>query len=91
MDLIAAPATPSTAFKLGAHSDDPLEMYLQDVFTLPASLAGVPGISVPCGFDAEGLPIGLQLIAPHFAEDELLAAAHSYQLDTDWHTRRPAL
>lgn len=91
VDLIAAPATPSTAFKLGAHSDDPLEMYLQDVFTLPASLAGVPGISVPCGFDGDGLPIGLQLIAPHFAEDELLAAAHSYQLDTDWHTRRPAL
>ena len=91
VDLIAAPATPSTAFKLGAHSDDPLEMYLQDVFTLPASLAGVPGISVPCGFDGEGLPIGLQLIAPHFAEDELLAAAHSYQLDSDWHTRRPAL
>jgi aspartyl-tRNA(Asn)/glutamyl-tRNA(Gln) amidotransferase subunit A len=91
VDLIAAPATPSTAFKLGAHSDDPLEMYLQDVFTLPASLAGVPGISVPCGFGSDGLPIGLQLIAPHFAEGELLTAAHSFQLETDWHTRRPAL
>jgi aspartyl-tRNA(Asn)/glutamyl-tRNA(Gln) amidotransferase subunit A len=91
VDLIAAPAAPSTAFKIGEHSDDPLEMYLQDIFTLPASLAGIPGISVPVGFDAAGLPIGMQLFAPHFAEAELLAAAHAYQLATDWHTQRPEL
>lgn len=89
VDLIATPCTPTTAFKIGEHSDDPLEMYLQDVFTLPSSLAGVPGVSIPCGFDSQGLPIGLQLMAPHFAEDELLDAAHAYQTVTDWHTRRP--
>jgi len=91
VDVIAAPTTPTTAFRAGAHADDPLAMYLEDVFTLPANLAGVPGISFPVGFDGQGLPIGLQLIAPRFREDVLLRAAHVYQQATDWHTRAPNL
>lgn len=89
VDLIACPATPTTAFEIGAHKGDPLAMYLEDVFTLPASLAGVPGISFPVGFDGKGLPIGMQLIAPHFREDLLLKATHVYQQATDWHKRKP--
>lgn len=91
VDLIAAPATPSTAFRIGAHGSDPLEMYLEDVFTLPANLAGVPGLSLCAGFDTQGLPIGLQLLAPHFADERLLAVAAAYQSVTDWHQRGPAL
>ena len=91
VDVIAAPTTPTTAFAAGAHADDPLAMYLEDVFTLPANLAGVPGISFPVGFDGQGLPIGLQLIAPRFREDVLLRAAHVCQQATDWHTRAPNL
>ena len=91
VDVIATPTTPTTAFRAGAHADDPLAMYLEDVFTLPANLAGVPGISFPVGFDGQGLPIGLQLIAPRFREDVLLRAAHVYQQATDWHTRAPNL
>ena len=90
VDLIAAPSTPTTAFRMGQHSDDPLEMYLQDVFTLPANLAGIPGISLPVGFDKKGLPIGMQLFAPQMQEARLLESSHAYQLSTDWHTRRPA-
>lgn len=88
VDLIAAPVTQAPAFKLGEKSDDPVAMYLNDVYTLPASLAGVPGMSVPAGF-VDGLPVGLQLIAPWFEEGRLLNAAHGYQQATDWHTRRP--
>jgi len=91
VDLIAAPATPSTAFRFGEHSDDPLAMYLEDIFTLPANLAGVPGISFPAGFDRAGLPIGMQLMAASLQEERLLQAAHAYQQVTDWHTRRPSL
>ena len=91
VDLIAAPTTPGTAFKIGAHADDPLAMYLEDVFTLPANLAGIPGISFNAGFDSQDLPIGLQLLGPPFREDVLLQAAHAFQLATDWHTRAPAL
>ncbi len=87
-DVIATPTAPSTAFALGAKIDDPLEMYLNDVYTIPASLAGLPGMSVPCGF-IEGLPAGLQLIAPPLAEETLFAVAGAYQRATDWHTRRP--
>ena len=90
VDVIAAPTTPSTAFVAGAHADDPLAMYLEDVFTLPANLAGVPGISFPVGFDKNNLPIGLQLIGPRFREDVILRAAHAYQQVTDWHTRKPS-
>jgi aspartyl-tRNA(Asn)/glutamyl-tRNA(Gln) amidotransferase subunit A len=91
VDLIAAPTSPGTAFEIGAHANDPLAMYLEDVFTLPANLAGVPGISFNVGFDERNLPVGLQLIAPHFREDLLLRAAHAYQQVTDWHVRAPAL
>ncbi|MEW6403941.1 MAG: Asp-tRNA(Asn)/Glu-tRNA(Gln) amidotransferase subunit GatA [Chloroflexota bacterium] len=89
VDLLACPTTPSTAFVAGAHENDPLAMYLEDVFTLPANLAGLPGISFPVGFDTNHLPIGMQLIAPHFREDLLLRAAHVYQSSTDWHMQEP--
>ncbi len=91
VDLIAAPTAPETAFKIGEHVNDPLAMYLEDVFTLPANLAGVPGISFNCGFDKNHLPIGLQLIGSHFREDLLLQVTHAYQQVTDWHKRAPKL
>src|SRR5581483_4916063 len=91
VDLIAAPTAPETAFKIGEHINDPIAMYLEDVFTLPANLAGVPGISVNCGFDKNNLPVGLQLIGPHFREDLLLRVAHAYQQVTDWHKKAPSL
>jgi len=90
-DVIAAPTAPTTAFRLGEKVDDPLAMYLSDVFTTSVNLAGLPGLSVPCGFDAAGLPIGLQLIAPAFDEQTALRVGDAYQRDTDWHLRRPAL
>jgi aspartyl-tRNA(Asn)/glutamyl-tRNA(Gln) amidotransferase subunit A len=88
VDVIAAPVAPHVAFRLGSKTDDPLTMYLEDVFTLPASLAGVPGISVPCGFDDEGLPIGLQLIGAAFNEAAILRVAHAYEQSTEWHRQR---
>jgi len=88
-DLILGPTTPTTAFPIGAKIDDPVQMYLNDIFTIPAPLAGLPALSVPCGFDARGLPVGLQLMGPHFAEARLLGAAHAYQRETDWHLRVP--
>jgi aspartyl-tRNA(Asn)/glutamyl-tRNA(Gln) amidotransferase subunit A len=91
VDLLACPVAPTTAFGIGQHGDDPLSMYLEDVFTLPANLAGIPGISFPVGFDSADLPIGMQLNAPRMAESRLLRAADAYQRATDWHTRRPAL
>jgi aspartyl-tRNA(Asn)/glutamyl-tRNA(Gln) amidotransferase subunit A len=90
VDLIVAPTTPGVAFKMGEKAD-PLQMYLNDIFTIPVNLAGLPGVSIPGGFTGAGLPIGLQLIAPAFDEATLLRAAHAYQGVTDWHTRRPAL
>lgn len=91
VDLIACPVAPSTAFAIGAHGDDPLAMYLEDVFTLPANLAGIPGLAFPVGFDRAGLPIGMQLMAPHFGESALFRAAHAYQGVTAWHKERPRL
>ena len=91
VDLIAAPVAPTTAFRIGEHGDDPLSMYLEDVFTLPANLAGVPGLAFPVGFDSQGLPVGMQLMGPHFQEDLLFQAAHAYQGSTDWHTKQPDL
>ena len=91
VDVIAAPIAPSTAFRFGEHSDDPLAMYLEDVFTLPANLAGVPGLAFPVGFDQQGLPVGMQLMGPHFREDLLLSTTHAYQMVTDWHKKRPVL
>lgn len=87
VDVIAAPVAPTTAFRIGENTDDPLQMYLIDVFTLPANLAGVPGISVPVGFDDGGLPIGMQLLGAQFDEATILRAAHAYQQATEWHTR----
>jgi aspartyl-tRNA(Asn)/glutamyl-tRNA(Gln) amidotransferase subunit A len=89
-DVLVTPTSPSVAFTIGEKTADPVQMYLNDVFTLPVNIAGLPGISVPCGF-VEGLPVGLQLIARPFGEEVLLRAAHAYQQATDWHTRRPAL
>jgi aspartyl-tRNA(Asn)/glutamyl-tRNA(Gln) amidotransferase subunit A len=89
VDLIACPVAPTTAFPIGQHSGDPLSMYLEDVFTLPANLAGIPGIAFPVGFDPDGLPIGMQLNAPHFGETLLLQAAHAYQEATEWHKEHP--
>ncbi|WP_295374409.1 Asp-tRNA(Asn)/Glu-tRNA(Gln) amidotransferase subunit GatA [uncultured Pseudacidovorax sp.] len=87
-DVIAGPAAPTVAWAIGAHSDDPVADYLADVFTLPGSLAGLPGLSLPCGFDG-GMPVGLQLIGNYFAEGRLLNAAHRFQQATDWHQRTP--
>jgi aspartyl-tRNA(Asn)/glutamyl-tRNA(Gln) amidotransferase subunit A len=91
VDAIAAPVAPTTAFPFGAHTGDPLAMYLEDVFTLPANLAGVPGLSFPVGFDGDGLPVGMQLMGRHFEEERLLAAVRTYQAATSWHSRSPDL
>jgi aspartyl-tRNA(Asn)/glutamyl-tRNA(Gln) amidotransferase subunit A len=91
VDLIVAPTAPTPAFRLGEKTADPLAMYLNDVFTIPAPLAGVPALSVPCGFSGEGLPIGLQLIGRPFDEAALFRAAGAYEAATDWRARRPAL
>jgi aspartyl-tRNA(Asn)/glutamyl-tRNA(Gln) amidotransferase subunit A len=91
VDVIAAPVAPTTAFEIGGHGDDPLSMYLEDIFTLPANLAGVPGLAFPVGFDSQGLPVGMQLMGPPLGEPRLLQAAHAYQSTTRWHTRLPAL
>jgi len=88
-DLILGPTSPTTAFELGAKVDDPVQMYLNDIFTIPAPLAGLPGLSIPCGFDAKGLPVGLQMMGTYFSEAKLLGAAHRYQQATDWHRRVP--
>ena len=88
-DLIMGPTSPSTAFALGAKSGDPVQMYLNDIFTIPAPLAGLPGLSIPCGFDGKGLPVGLQIMGNYFAEAKMLGAAHRYQQATDWHLRAP--
>jgi aspartyl-tRNA(Asn)/glutamyl-tRNA(Gln) amidotransferase subunit A len=88
-DVILGPTSPTTAFEIGANTDDPVKMYLNDIFTIPAPLAGLPALSVPCGFDASGLPVGLQLTGSHFSEALLLGAAHRYQQATDWHLRVP--
>jgi aspartyl-tRNA(Asn)/glutamyl-tRNA(Gln) amidotransferase subunit A len=89
VDVIASPVSPTTAFRIGGKNEDPLSMYLGDVYTISANLAGICAVSVPCGFDAEGLPIGLQLMGPAFGEAAILAAAHQYQLGTDFHQRTP--
>jgi aspartyl-tRNA(Asn)/glutamyl-tRNA(Gln) amidotransferase subunit A len=91
VDVIAAPVAPSTAFRIGEHSEDPLAMYLEDVFTLPANLAGVPGLTFPVGFDQGGLPVGMQLMGPHFQEERLFECVHAYQQITNWHQRQPLL
>jgi aspartyl-tRNA(Asn)/glutamyl-tRNA(Gln) amidotransferase subunit A len=89
-DVIAGPVAPSIAWKLGEQGDDPVKAYLADIFTLPASLAGLPGMSLPAGFGEHAMPVGLQLIGNYFGEGTLLHAAHAFQQATDWHTQAPA-
>jgi aspartyl-tRNA(Asn)/glutamyl-tRNA(Gln) amidotransferase subunit A len=91
VDVIAAPVAPTTAFRIGEHGDDPLSMYLEDVFTLPANLAGLPGLTFPVGFDGDGLPVGMQLMGPRFREETLFRTAHAFQQATGWHSRSPSL
>jgi aspartyl-tRNA(Asn)/glutamyl-tRNA(Gln) amidotransferase subunit A len=91
VDLVLTPTSPTPAFKIGEKIDDPLKMYLSDIFTISVNLAGLPAVSVPCGLSSQGLPIGLQLIGRHFEEAVLLRAAHAYEQATDWHKRRPPL
>jgi len=91
VDVVIAPTSPTTAFRIGEKVEDPLQMYLSDVFTLSANLAGVCGMSLPCGFDTAGLPIGLQVMGPALGEEQVLQVAYAYERATDWHTRRPSL
>ncbi|MCH7924998.1 MAG: Asp-tRNA(Asn)/Glu-tRNA(Gln) amidotransferase subunit GatA, partial [Planctomycetes bacterium] len=89
VDVIASPVAPTTAFKFGDKSDDPLAMYLSDIYTISANLSGICAMSLPCGFDSSGLPIGLQLMGPPFGEERVLSVGHQYQRLTDHHTKRP--
>ena len=88
VDVLMGPTTPTPAFALGAKTSDPITMYLNDIYTIGANLAGLPALSIPCGF-VGGLPVGLQVVGPHFGEEKILAAAHAYQKETDWHRRVP--
>jgi aspartyl-tRNA(Asn)/glutamyl-tRNA(Gln) amidotransferase subunit A len=90
-DVLLCPVAPAPAFKIGEKVDDPLTMYLTDIFTLSANLAGIPGMSVPCGFSKKGLPIGLQLLGRHFNEEMLLKVAYNFERATDFHKKRPDL
>ena len=89
-DVIAGPAAPAVACKLGAMAADPVQMYLNDIYTIPANLAGLPAMSIPCGFGAAGLPVGLHMVGNYFTEGRMLGIAHQFQRITDWHQRRPA-
>jgi aspartyl-tRNA(Asn)/glutamyl-tRNA(Gln) amidotransferase subunit A len=91
VDLIVTPVTPTPAFKLGEKIEDPLQMYLSDIYTISVNLAGLPAISVPCGFSKTGLPIGLQIIGRAFEEETLLRAAHAYEQSTQWREKKPAV
>ncbi|MGC9398576.1 MAG: Asp-tRNA(Asn)/Glu-tRNA(Gln) amidotransferase subunit GatA [Anaerolineae bacterium] len=91
VDVLVGPTSPFTAFRLGERVDDPLQMYLADIFTITQALAGVPALNVPCGFDEQGLPIGLQITGPDLAEAQILRVAYAYEQATDWQTRRPPL
>ncbi|MCS7161484.1 MAG: amidase family protein, partial [Gemmatales bacterium] len=90
-DVVAGPTSPTPAFKIGEKVANPLAMYLSDIYTISCNLAGIAGISIPCGFSKSGLPIGLQLLAPPFSEEKLLRIARMYERETDWHQRRPKL
>ena len=89
-DILLTPTSPVTAFDIGSRSSNPLEMYLADICTVSINIAGVPGISIPCGYDSEGMPIGMQLIAKHFDEETLFRAAYTYEQNTDWKLQKPA-
>jgi aspartyl-tRNA(Asn)/glutamyl-tRNA(Gln) amidotransferase subunit A len=88
-DVIVGPTSPTTAFQIGERASDPVQMYLSDIYTIAVNLAGLPGLSIPCGFDRDGLPVGLQVIGNYFTEARMLNVAHQYQLATDWHVRAP--
>ena len=90
-DVLMGPTSPTPAFKIGERSTDPLAMYLADIYTISANLAGLPGVSVPCGFTKAGLPVGLQILGAPFEEEKLLRIARMHERATDWHTRRPEL
>jgi aspartyl-tRNA(Asn)/glutamyl-tRNA(Gln) amidotransferase subunit A len=90
-DCIMMPVSPTTAFKVGEKTDDPLQMYLADIYTIAANLSGVPGVSIPCGFDGKELPIGLQIMTPAFTEEKLLRIARMFEKSTDWHQRKPGI
>jgi len=90
-DCIVTPTSPTPAFKVGEKTEDPLSMYLSDIYTIPANLAGLPGISIPCGFSKEGLPIGLQILAKPFDEETIFRAAYTFEQNTDFHKRKPVL
>ncbi len=91
VDLILTPVAPTTAFRRGEKTDDPLKMYLTDIFTISANLAGIPGLALPCGFNSQGLPIGLQILGNHFEEEKILQAGSAFEQATDFHLRRPPL
>jgi aspartyl-tRNA(Asn)/glutamyl-tRNA(Gln) amidotransferase subunit A len=91
VDVIVGPVSPTTAFKIDEKAEDPLQMYLSDILTISVNLAGLPGMSLPCGFDSEGLPIGLQLIGKPFDEETLLKTAHAYEQSTEWHLKKPGV
>lgn len=90
-DCIVTPTSPTPAFKIGERLEDPLSMYLSDIFTIPANLSGIPGISIPCGFTKDGLPIGLQILGKPFDEEVLFRVAYTYEQNTDWHKREPRI
>jgi aspartyl-tRNA(Asn)/glutamyl-tRNA(Gln) amidotransferase subunit A len=90
VDVILTPTQPTTAYKIGSYTADPLRMYLEDIFVIPASLAGLPAMSIPCGFDND-LPVGMQIIGPRFGEGKIFRLAAAYQKNTDWHSRKPEI
>ncbi len=90
-DVLLSPVAPTPAFKTGERTEDPLKMYLSDIFTLSANLAGIPGMSVPCGFSSQGLPIGLQIMGEHFNEEKMIKVAYNFEQATDFHNKKPVL
>ena len=89
VDAILTPTSPTAAFRVGEKTQDPLQMYLSDIFTISVNLAGIPGISIPCGFTESGLPVGLQILGKHFDEEKILQAAYAYEQATEWHKKKP--
>jgi len=91
VDVVLAPTAPTPAFQIGEKTEDPLQMYLSDIHTIPVNLAGIPAISIPCGFSRQGLPIGLQIMGKHFEEGMLLRVAYTFEQNTDFHLKKPSL
>ena len=91
VDVLVSPTSPTTAFKFGENTDDPLKMYLADVLTIAANVAGICGINVPCGMDSKGLPIGMQILGPQLGEETILKTAHAYEQANEWYKAKPAL